>query len=114
MLLALRDIGWAGSGQLETFLPARTSVVGTTSAGGTGGYGRGLTADASRALRPDAGWKAPDRRGPAEIRHRSSDMSESKFLPLPQSVLPLAEGPGATGCSARVSGDMETRPGSCR
>jgi len=41
-------------------------------------------------------------------------MSESKFLPLPQSVLPLAEGPGVTGCSARVIGDMWSSPGSCR
>jgi hypothetical protein len=29
-------------------------------------------------------------------------MSESKFLPLPGSVLPVEEGPGVTGCSARI------------
>src|SRR5258706_7341544 len=37
--------------------------------------------------------RPPSGGGPAELRHRSSDMSESKFLPLPQSVLPLPEGP---------------------
>ena len=41
-------------------------------------------------------------------------MSESKFLPLPQSVLPLEEGREGTGCSAQVSGDTWSSPSSCR
>src|SRR5580704_7616876 len=71
----------------------RISVAGATSAGLAGGMEGSWRPTRCGAFRPDAGGTVPGRRGPAELRQRSSGMSKSKFLPLPQSVLPLPEGP---------------------
>jgi hypothetical protein len=40
-------------------------------------------------------------------------MPESKFLPLPQGVLPLEEGPGGYRLQRAGERDMWSSPGSC-